>query len=115
MRASRERRLENVRFFPLQPLNRLPLMLAAGDLHLVVQRREAADLVMPSKLTNILAARRPSVATVEPGTALYDVLNENACGVTTAPGDPEELAAVIAMLAGNAAERVGWGEGAPIR
>src|SRR5215213_7065094 len=56
-RTARQRRLNNVRFFPLQPLERLPLMLAAGDIHLVVQHREAAGLVMPSRLTHILAAR----------------------------------------------------------
>lgn len=100
-RSARERGLGNVHFFPVQPLERLPLMLAAGDIHLVVQRREAADLVMPSKLTNILAAGRPSVATAEPGTALYEVLNEYNCGITVPSGDAKELAAGIVALAEN--------------
>lgn len=108
-RAARKRGLDNVRFFPLQPLERLPLVLAAGDVHLVVQRREAADLVMPSKLANILAAGRPSVATADPGTALYDVLRECDCGVVATPGDVEGLVAGIATLAGDAGlrERLG--------
>lgn len=97
MTATRE--LENVRFLPVQPLARLPLVLAAGDIHLVVQRREAADLVMPSKLTNILAAGRPSVATAEPGTTLHDVLDHYDCGVTTMPGDAEGLTGAIVRLA----------------
>jgi colanic acid biosynthesis glycosyl transferase WcaI len=100
-RTVKERTLDNVSFFPVQPLERLPRMLAAGDVHLVVQRREAADLVMPSKLTNILAAGRPAVATAEPGTALYDVIMDNDCGVTTAPGDVEELVAGIVALSEN--------------
>jgi colanic acid biosynthesis glycosyl transferase WcaI len=104
-RSTLQRRLSNVRFFPLQPLERLPHMLAAGDIHLVVQRREAADLVMPSKLTNILAAGRPSVATADPGTTLYDVLNDHRCGVTTAPGDVKGLVAGIVGLLENDKER----------
>ena len=109
-RAARDRKLDNVRFFPVQPLERLPLMLAAGDIHLVVQRREAADLVMPSKLTNILAAGRPSVATADPDTALYQVLNEHSCGITTTPGDLGELVAGIVALAEDAKTRqqLGW-------
>lgn len=97
-RVAKERGLDNLSFFPIQSLERLSLMLAAGDIHLVVQRREAADLVMPSKLTNILAAGRPSVATADPGTTLYEVLNDHDCGVLTAPGDVEELVSGIIAL-----------------
>jgi colanic acid biosynthesis glycosyl transferase WcaI len=108
-RAAGELGLDNVRFFPLQPLEKLPVVLAAGDVHLVVQRREAADLVMPSKLTNILAAGRPSVATAEPGTALYDVLNEHDCGITVVPDSVKGLVAGISTLAedGKMRERLG--------
>jgi len=108
-RVAEERNLVNVRFLPVQPSERLPLMLAAGDIHLVVQRREAADLVMPSKLTNILAAGRPSIATVDPGTAVYDVLDGHDCGVITHPESATELTASIVALAGDAGlrERLG--------
>jgi len=87
-------------------------MLAAGDVHLVVQKREAADLVMPSKLTNILAAGRASVATADPGTTLYEVLNEHDCGITTAPGDVEELVRAVEKLADDAPERARLGRNA---
>jgi colanic acid biosynthesis glycosyl transferase WcaI len=103
--AAKERGLENVRFFPVQPFGRLSLALAAGDIHLVVQRREAADLVMPSKLTNILAAGRPCLATTDEGTALYDVLNEHRCGIITEPGNTKELAEGIVTLANDARMR----------
>ena len=111
-RVAKERKLYNVRFFPLQPLNRLPLMLAAGDIHLVVQRREAADLVMPSRLTNILAAARPSVATVDPGTAIYSVLTEHNCGVTVQPNSATELVEGIITLAEDAEMREQLGRNA---
>jgi len=35
---------------PLQPEEKLPVLLAMADIHLLPQRAEAADLVMPSKL-----------------------------------------------------------------
>ncbi len=107
-----ERRLSNVRFFPVQPLERLPLMLAAGDIHLVIQRREAADLVMPSRLTNILAAGKASIATADAGTALHEVLDAHDCGVNTPPGDADALVSAITALAENAEERERLGRNA---
>lgn len=64
------RQLKNISFHPLQPLEDLPAMLATADCHLVVQRRGAADAVLPSKLTNILAAGGNAVITAEPDTEL---------------------------------------------
>jgi colanic acid biosynthesis glycosyl transferase WcaI len=104
-RAARQQKLHNVRFLPVQPLERLPLMLAAADIHLVIQRREAADLVMPSKLTNILAAGRPSVATVDPGTAISEILNGYGCGITVLPESATELTSGIVTLAEDARMR----------
>ena len=91
--------LANLRFLPVQPWETLPEMLAAGDIHLVVQRRDAADLVMPSKLTNILAAGRPCVATAEPGTALAEVVQGHGAGLIVPPEDPRALADAISRLA----------------
>jgi colanic acid biosynthesis glycosyl transferase WcaI len=94
--------LGNLRFIPVQPIDRLSEMLAAGDIHLVVQRRDAADLVMPSKLTNILAAGRVCVATADPDTALHDVVAGAETGLVTPPDDAVALAAAIKHLADDA-------------
>lgn len=97
--------LTNLRFLPLQPLEKLNDMLAAGDIHLVVQKREAADLVMPSKLTNILAAGRACVATAEAGTALHEVVAGHDTGLVVPPGHAEALAQAIRVLADDVARR----------
>ena len=62
--------LSQVRFLPLQPLDRLNELLCLADVHLLPQRAGAEDLVMPSKLTAILASGRPVVATATAGTEL---------------------------------------------
>lgn len=93
--------LQNFLFLPVQPLEVLPEMLAAGDIHLVVQKREAADIVMPSKLTNILAAGRSSIATADPGTTLAQVLLDHQCGLVTEPENAAALAKAIQTLAGD--------------
>jgi colanic acid biosynthesis glycosyl transferase WcaI len=91
--------LENLVFLPLQSNQRFPLLLAAADLHLVVQRQKAADLVMPSKLTNIMAAGRPFIATAGPMTELARVTNESRAGLVVPPEDAGALAQAILKLA----------------
>ncbi|EAM1504900.1 colanic acid biosynthesis glycosyltransferase WcaI [Salmonella enterica subsp. enterica serovar Montevideo] len=67
---ARERGLPNIKFLPLQPYDALPALLKMGDCHLVVQKRGAADAVLPSKLTNILAVGGNAVITAEQHTEL---------------------------------------------
>jgi len=68
--AVKRRALSNIIFKPLQPLADLPAMLAMADIHLVIQKRGAADAVMPSKLTGILAAGGYSIITADADTEL---------------------------------------------
>lgn len=62
---AQQRGLRNMQFFPLQSYDALPALLKMGDCHLVVQKRGAADAVLPSKLTNILAVGGNAVITAE--------------------------------------------------
>jgi colanic acid biosynthesis glycosyl transferase WcaI len=91
----------------LQPAERLPDLLATADIHLLPQRADAADLVMPSKLTGMLASARAVVATAHTGTELANVVQT--CGLVVPPEDPAALAQAIHTLALDAAlrERLG--------
>jgi len=89
--AAKDQQLTNVHFFPLQPYKQLAAMLATPDLHLVLQKRAAADLVMPSKLTSILAVGGVAVVTAEPETTLYQVLDRYELGVLVPPEDLDAL------------------------
>jgi colanic acid biosynthesis glycosyl transferase WcaI len=97
----------NVRFLDLQPIEKLPELLATADIHLLPQRAEAADLVLPSKLTGMLASGRPVVAMAEAGTGLS--VEVEGCGLTVAPGNAEAMAEAINHLLDNAEERARFG------
>ncbi len=97
--------LETVSFLPLQSRDRFPLLLNAADFHLVVQKDKASDLVMPSKLGNILAAGRPFIATARPETELGRVTRESEAGLLTPPEDAGSLAQAIVHLARDEAAR----------
>jgi colanic acid biosynthesis glycosyl transferase WcaI len=72
----KKKKLTNVIFHSLQPYELLPALLKSADCHLVIQRRGAADSVLPSKLTNILAVGGNSVITAEPQTELGQLCNK---------------------------------------
>lgn len=88
--------LSNIRFYPLQPRDRLGDLVGMADIHLLPQMAGAADLVLPSKLTNMLASGRPVIATAAPGTALAEEVA--GCGAVTEPGNATALAASIKTL-----------------
>jgi colanic acid biosynthesis glycosyl transferase WcaI len=95
--------LPNVRLLPLQPMDRLGELLTTADIHLLPQRADAADLVMPSKLTGMLASGRPVVATAQPGTELADVVAS--CGLVVEPENAFAMAQAVLRLAGDSSLR----------
>ena len=98
----------NVHFLDLQPLARLGELLAMADIHLLPQRADAADLVMPSKLTGILASGRPVIATAHLGTELADVVA--GCGWVVEPENTSAFAEAIHHLAQDASLRTQLGK-----
>lgn len=91
----------------LQPLEHLSELLAMADIHLLPQRADAADIVMPSKLTEMLASGRAVVATAHVGTELANVVT--GCGLVVPPEQPQAFFDAINTLARDAAlrERLG--------
>ncbi|KAA8606411.1 colanic acid biosynthesis glycosyl transferase [Salipiger aestuarii] len=105
--------LPMMRFFPLQPVDRLSDLLGMADLHLLPQIAGAADLVLPSKLTNMLASGRPVLATADPDTALGQEVT--GCGRLVPPGDAAALAREVEALLDDAPERTRLGAAAGAR
>lgn len=89
--------LPNVRFLDLQPLERLGELLGTADIHLLPQRADAADLVMPSKLTGMLASGKCVVATAYLDTEVAMVVEGR--GLVVPPEDSVAFANAILCLA----------------
>lgn len=86
--------LSNVRFVPLQPEDRFNDLLNLADIHLVPQCLGADGLVMPSKMTGILACGGRVLATCEADSELA-VVSRSAGGRISPPDAPDELARVL--------------------
>jgi colanic acid biosynthesis glycosyl transferase WcaI len=89
--------LANVIFMHLQPLDRLGELLCTADIHLLPQSVGVADLVLPSKLSGMLASGRPVIATSLSHTELSSVVSK--CGIVVPPRDDAALAEAICRLA----------------
>ena len=87
--------LNNVFFFPLQGDDVFNDFLNIADVHLVLQKGDAGDLVMPSKLTTILSIGGLTIATANPGTTLYEVITTNQMGIIVSPDNELELSNAI--------------------
>ncbi|WP_425102277.1 WcaI family glycosyltransferase [Tropicibacter sp. S64] len=102
--------LPMLRFFPLQPVEKLNDLLGMADVHLLPQIAGAADLLLPSKLTNMLASGRPVVATADLHTALGQEVD--GCGRVTPPGDARAMARAVEDLLDSPEERAVLGASA---
>jgi len=85
----------NVIFMSTQPIEKLNHFLNMADLHLIIQKANATDLVMPSKLTNILAIGGVSIVTAIQGSSLHELISENNVGVIVNPDDVLSLTLAI--------------------
>ncbi|MGJ3700455.1 glycosyltransferase WbuB [Variovorax sp. AFSI2.2] len=99
--------LDRVHFLDLQPAERLNELLGMADIHVLPQRADAADLVMPSKLGGMLASGKAVIVTAHEGTELSNVVAGR--GLVVAPGDPDALSDAIARLAASRPQREAMG------
>ncbi|SFS43650.1 WcaI family glycosyltransferase [Mucilaginibacter polytrichastri] len=86
------RSLTNVSFLPVQEKDAFNKFLNMADFHLVLQKSNAGDLVMPSKLTTILAVGGVCIVTAAKDTSLYNVIEKYNVGYIIPPEDYEALA-----------------------
>ena len=90
--------MANVRFSGFQPPDRLPELLATGDIHLVPLKAGLGRVSVPSKTYSILAAGRPVLAAIDPGTEVPRILAESGGGLSVAPDDPAALEGALRQL-----------------
>ncbi|AHM62224.1 group 1 glycosyl transferase [Flammeovirgaceae bacterium 311] len=83
--------ITNVIFCPLQPIETFNKFMNAADVHLVVQKVSACDLVMPSKLITILAVGGLALVTANSGSGLHSVVDRHNIGLLVEAENTEAL------------------------
>ena len=101
--------ISNIRFSGYQPADRLPEVLATGDIHLVPLKAGLGRVSVPSKTYSILAAGRSVLASIDAGTEVPRILAESGGGVCVPPDDADALREALQRLAGDPAGRDAMG------
>jgi colanic acid biosynthesis glycosyl transferase WcaI len=92
---------DNVLLLPLQSREKLPEMLAASDVGLIVQKRNVISFNMPSKIPLLLASGRPIVGSVPATGTAAKAIELSGGGIIVEPESPDAMAAAVYDLYAN--------------
>ena len=90
--------VDNVTLLPFEPREKLPQMLAAADVGLVVQKKNVLNFNMPSKIQVLLASGRAIIGSVPHTGTAASALRKSGAGVIVPPENPQALANAIEQL-----------------
>lgn len=88
----------NLQFISLQPVEVYNQLLNHAWLHLVIQRDTRSELFLPSKLANIWAVGGLVLVTAEPGSHLFQLVQELRAGLVVPDCGADRLFDAIALL-----------------
>jgi colanic acid biosynthesis glycosyl transferase WcaI len=94
---------KSIRFLPFFPANKIPSVMAAGDVHVITVKKGLEGVVVPSKLYGTLAAGRPILAVADVASDVSSITQGKKCGYAASPQIPLQVfLAMRAMAAGGA-------------
>ncbi|MEO0805877.1 MAG: glycosyltransferase family 4 protein [Cyanobacteria bacterium J06643_4] len=88
----------NVLLLPFVPRTELPIMLAAADVSLIMQKKRVVGFNMPSKTQVIMASGRPVIASVPGHGAAAGAVQQSGGGLVVEPENPTALSRAIRAL-----------------
>lgn len=98
-KLARERGLSAIRFFPWQPASGLADVYSACSIGIIPLEPGVVFSAYPSKTSSLMACGKPSVYSLEKGSALARLVEGCRIGIVAARGDDRYLAEAITCLA----------------
>jgi colanic acid biosynthesis glycosyl transferase WcaI len=95
MKESETNYLKNITFLPIQAYEKLSAFLAIADFHLVLQKKAASDLLLPSKLLSILSAGGCAIVTAVNNSSLHRMIGDTNAGWLAEPEDIDDLIRIV--------------------
>lgn len=90
-----------VRHYDLVPYNELASLLQSADVHVLFQKSEVIDTVMPSKILGMMASARPSIVKGNLKSEIAQVFNESEGGFYFDGKSIDEIISCIELLKSN--------------
>jgi colanic acid biosynthesis glycosyl transferase WcaI len=105
MARARAGELGNVVFMPPVAREDLPRLLATADVSVIPQRASIQDLVVPSKLGNLLCSGRPVIVAADARSEMGEILTRGECAILVPPENHTAMAAAVLELRANPQRR----------
>jgi putative colanic acid biosynthesis glycosyltransferase WcaI len=102
--------LDNIKFLPFQPLDRLSEFLSLADVSLMGIYPENEGVIMPSKLYSLLAIGKPIICVADPESEVAKILEQAKAGIQSSVIDPKELASKILGIIDNQEKAIAMGK-----
>ena len=102
--------LQNIKIYPLQPMNLVSYVYSLGDVGLVSLKSGVSKLALPSKTWSIMSASRPVICEIDDYSEMNDIIKQNDCGFTCLPKDAKTMAENIGKLYNDEKLRKSMGE-----
>lgn len=90
-----------VKHYNLVPFDELPLLLSSADLHILFQKRDVIDTVMPSKLLGMMASGKTSIVTGNLKSEVATVFKESKGGYYFDGSSVNEVIDIVKSLMTN--------------
>lgn len=100
-KIAQEKGLNNMFFFPLQPVKKVSQVYSLGDLGIVACKKGLGKGAFPSKTWSIMSAGTPVIANYDEDTDLERLVKDNGLGVFSAADDSEQMAKRILDMYNN--------------
>jgi colanic acid biosynthesis glycosyl transferase WcaI len=100
---------ENLVLLGVQPYDRLPEVLATGDVLVAVLEPDAGVFSVPSKVLSYLCAGRPLLASVPTANLAARIIGRSRSGIVVEPHDIDGFVAAAARLLDSPSLRAGFG------
>lgn len=104
------RNLSNITVLDQRPRSEQPIFLSACDVAIVSLVDNMWGVSVPSRTYNALAAGKPLLGIVEPGSEVDLVINEDRVGWTVPPGCSDDLAAKVRRILADRGELTAMSE-----
>jgi len=101
-----------VKHYNLVPYEELPSLLSSADLHVLFQKTDVIDTVMPSKILGMMASAKPSIVTGNLKSEVATVFEESNGGFYYDGKSMEEIINQIIFLKQNKAKSLELGQNA---
>ncbi len=94
-------KFSHIKFYPPVPFGELNDLLCSADAHILCQKNDVVDTVMPSKILGMMASQKPSIIAGNKKSEVFKIISESKGGYYFNNNEPSKIVEIIQKLKNN--------------